>query len=88
MPYATAEPLICLARVPGGIPFGAPDGGMTHLFVFVCTHDERQHLCTLARLALMFSSDLPARLLAVDDREAALALMLAREAEVVQQRRP
>jgi PTS system nitrogen regulatory IIA component len=87
MAYATAEPLICLARVPAGIPFGAPDGQMTDLFVFVCSHEERQHLCVLARLALMFSGTLPDELRGVDDAQAALELVLAREAEVVRQRR-
>ncbi|MGD8451721.1 MAG: PTS sugar transporter subunit IIA [Phycisphaerae bacterium] len=87
MPYATAEPLICVARVPGGIPFGAPDGGMTYVFVFVCSHEERQHLCVLARLALMFCSDMALRLRDIDDAETALAAMLEREAEIVASRR-
>ncbi len=55
LPYATAEPLVCIARVPAGVPFGAPDGGMTDLFVLICSHEERQHLRTLARLALMIN---------------------------------
>jgi len=53
LPYATAEPLLCLGRIDAGVPFGAPDGGLTHLFVLVCCHDERGHLQALARLALM-----------------------------------
>lgn len=53
---AIGEPLICLARVPAGIPFGAPDGRLTDLFVLVCAQDERHHLRTLARLSLLFSS--------------------------------
>lgn len=61
MPYATAEPLICLARVPAGIPFGAPDGRVTDLFVLVVSHEERQHLCTLARLSLLFQDGSLAR---------------------------
>lgn len=85
MPYATAEPLICLARVPAGIAFGAPDGKLTDLFVFVCSHDERQHLCVLARLALMFTTDLPDELRATEDAEAALKLLLAREAATIAQ---
>lgn len=86
MPYATAEPLVCLARVPAGIPFGAPDGRMTDLFVFVCSHEERQHLCVLARLAMMFSTNLPDELRQVDDPDAALELILRREAVIVHQR--
>ncbi|MFH1746261.1 MAG: PTS sugar transporter subunit IIA [Planctomycetota bacterium] len=78
-PYATAEPLVCLARVPAGIPFGAPDGWLTDLFFFVCSHDERQHLCVLARLALMLSGDLPQALREVEDAHEALALILDSE---------
>ncbi len=83
LPYATAEPLICLARIPGGIPFGAPDGGLTDLFVLICSTDERQHLGLLARLAMMFSTDLPERLREVDDAGGALRLMLDTEAAFV-----
>ena len=83
LPYATAEPLICLARIPGGIPFGAPDGRLTDLFVLVCSTDERQHLGLLARLAMMFSTELPERLREVDESAAALRLMLDTEAAFV-----
>jgi PTS system nitrogen regulatory IIA component len=85
LPYATAEPLICLARIPGGIPFGAPDGRLTDLFVLVCATDERQHLGLLARLAMMFSTELPERLRAADGAEQALRLMLDTEAAFVAQ---
>lgn len=85
LPYATAEPLVCLARIVGGIPFGAPDGRLTDLFVLVCANDERQHLGILARLAMMFSTDLPERLRELDDAEAALRLMLETESAFVAQ---
>ena len=85
LPYAIAEPLVCLARVPAGIPFGAPDGRLTDLFVLVCAVDERQHLGILARLAMMFSTDLPDRLRPVDDPQEALKLMLETEAAFVAQ---
>ncbi len=83
LPYATAEPLICLARVPGGVPFNAPDGRLTDLFVLVCANDERQHLGILARLAMMFSTDLADRLRAVETAPEALRLMLDTEEEFV-----
>jgi PTS system nitrogen regulatory IIA component len=86
LPYATAEPLICLARVPAGIPFGASTGGLTDLFVLVCCHDERQHLQTLARLALLFNSDLPDRLRQAEDAEKALESMLSTERALLQKR--
>lgn len=56
LPYATAEPLICIGIVPAGVPFGAPDGRLTDIFVLICSHDDRQHLRVLARLAMMFNS--------------------------------
>ncbi len=79
LPYAVAEPLVCLGRVTAGIPFGAPDGRLTDLFILVCATGERQHLGILARLAMMFSTDLPDRLRQTDDRETALQLMLETE---------
>lgn len=81
LPYATADALVCVARVPAGLPFGAPDGGLTELFVLVCCHDERRHLQTLARLALLFSSDLPQQLRLTEDPAEALELILAAERE-------
>jgi PTS system nitrogen regulatory IIA component len=85
LPFATAEPLVCLARVPAGIPFGAPDGRLTDLFVLVCATDERQHLGILARLAMMFTTDLPARLRETETADAALQMMLETEAAFVAQ---
>lgn len=85
LPYATAEPLVCLGRIPGGVPFGAPDGRLTDLFVLVCANDERQHLGILARLAMMFSTDLPAKLREVETSPEALELMLATEVAFVAQ---
>jgi PTS system nitrogen regulatory IIA component len=85
LPYATAEPLVCLARVPRGIPFGAPDGRLTDLFVLVCANDERQHLGILARLAMMFSTELPDALRQAETAEAALRLTLDTEAAFIAQ---
>ncbi|MBU0637365.1 MAG: PTS sugar transporter subunit IIA [Planctomycetes bacterium] len=86
LPYATAEPMLCLARVPAGIPYGAPDGRLTDLFVLVCCHDERQHLLALARLALLFNSDLPQALREADGPEEALTLVLATERQMLRKR--
>lgn len=83
LPYATAEPLLALARVPAGIPFGAPDGELTYLFVLVCSHDERRHVQVLARLSLMFQTDLPQRLIAIDDPDEALQTILQTERELL-----
>jgi PTS system nitrogen regulatory IIA component len=86
-PYATAEPLLCLARVPAGIPFSAPDRMLTDLFVLVISHDEREHLHVLARLSQMFVTDLPADLREIDDAEAALTLVLQTERQLLAARR-
>jgi PTS system nitrogen regulatory IIA component len=86
LPYATAEPIICLARVPAAIPFGAPDGRLTDLFVLVCCHDERQHLLALARLALLFSGDLPEILRETEDAAEALELVLETERKLLRKR--
>jgi PTS system nitrogen regulatory IIA component len=85
LPYATAEPLVCLAHIPGGIPFGAPDGRLTDLFALVCATDERQHLGMLARLAMMFSTDLPDRLRQLESAAEALQVMLDTEADFIAQ---
>ena len=87
LPLAPAEPLICLARVPAGIPFGAPDGGMTDLFFLILSHEERWHLHVLARLALMLTTDLPQRLREAESSEDALAAILQTETELLKSRR-
>lgn len=80
LPYAFAEPLICVARVPSGLPFSAPDGRLTDLFVLVCCLDERSHLSCLARLAMMFSNtNLADELRDTDDRTSALARLISAE---------
>jgi len=86
MPYATAEPLVCVARVPAGVPFGAPDGRLTDLLFFVCSHEERAHLCVLARLALMLNSDLPNRLRAAESPPEALELIIESETSLLARR--
>jgi len=87
LPYATAEPLLCLARTRKGIPFSAPDRKLTDLFVLVVSHDERQHLHVLARLSQMFVTDLPVALRETGDAEAALTLVLQTERQLLAGRR-
>ncbi|MBN2448127.1 MAG: PTS sugar transporter subunit IIA [Phycisphaerae bacterium] len=86
-PYATGEPLICLARVPHGLPFGASDGHLTDLFVFVCSHDPRQHLHVLARLSMLFTSELPDKLREAESPAEALQLVLETESRLLEQRK-
>ena len=81
--WATAEPLICLGRVPAGVPFGAPDGGLTDIFVMICVNDERLHLALLARLARMFNTDLAPVLRETEDSEEALHYMIQTELAIL-----
>jgi PTS system nitrogen regulatory IIA component len=48
---AQGEAIIAFARTSRGIPFGAPDGGLTDLFFLVSCRDARTHLSVLARLS-------------------------------------
>lgn len=86
LPDATSEPLLCLARVPAGIPFGAPDGRTTDLFVLLISHEEREHLRTLARLSQLFSTDLAERLRACESADAALQLVVECETRLLAER--
>lgn len=89
MPYATAEPLICVARVPNPIAFGAPGGSLTRLFILICNHDNEAHLHVLARLMRMLEHELVEDLLAIEDPAGALELMIAYEERIVKSlRRP
>lgn len=57
LPYDIAESFIVVGLTPGGIPFGAEDGGLTRLFFLICCKDDSTHLHVLARLARMLSDD-------------------------------
>lgn len=50
---AQGESVIAIARTGTGIPFGAPDGGLTDLFFLVSCRDADTHLRVLARLSRM-----------------------------------
>ncbi len=82
MPYVSAEPLICFARLGKGIGYGSPYGGLTDLFFLICCHDDRQHLHVLARLVRMLDDATVQKLREVETAEDALALLIERE-EVV-----
>ncbi len=84
--YATAEPLICIGRVQAGVPFGASDGQLTDLFVLLISHDERRHLHVLARLAMLFSTDLPDALRAAESSDEALSLIIQCEQDLLSRR--
>lgn len=85
MPYATAEPMICLARAPQGIPFDAPDGSLTNLFFLICNHDDRAHLYVLARLMRILDRETVEELQNMMEADAALALLIRREESLTRQ---
>jgi PTS system nitrogen regulatory IIA component len=83
MPYVSAEQLICVARSPNGIGFGAPDGGLTRLFFLICCHTDRYHLHVLARLMRILDDSTIAQLLEVESREELLEVLITAERNVV-----
>lgn len=50
LPEAMGQSLIAFGRTESGIPFGAPNRGLTDLFFLVLCRDSRTHLHVLARL--------------------------------------
>jgi PTS system nitrogen regulatory IIA component len=50
---AQGDAMIAFGRTASGIPFGAPDGGLTDLFFLVSCRDAATHLRVLARLSRM-----------------------------------
>lgn len=79
LPWATAEPLLCVARVPAGVHFAAPDHRLTDLFFLVCSHDERHHLHVLARLSQLLKTDLPGAIREAEDGRQARRVLLEAE---------
>ncbi len=49
--YLFLDDFLVIAYVPGGVPFGSPDGKYSDLFFMPCSQDDRTHLYMLARLA-------------------------------------
>jgi PTS system nitrogen regulatory IIA component len=54
MAHALGESVIAFGRTAGGVPFGAPKGGLTDLFFLVCCREQKTHLRVLARLSRLF----------------------------------
>lgn len=81
LPYATAEPILVVARTISGIGFGAPDGRLTSLFFMTCSEDDRHHLHIIARLCRILHDD--NIILALHDAETAEEMMeLIRKREI------
>ncbi|MDX1969237.1 MAG: PTS sugar transporter subunit IIA [Planctomycetaceae bacterium] len=53
LPEAIGQSIIAFGRTESGIPFGAPNRGLTDLFFLVLCRDSRTHLQVLARLGRM-----------------------------------
>ncbi len=84
MPYASAEPLICVARTTRGIAFGSPYHDLSRLFFLICCHDDRHHLRVLARLMRILTPETIDSLMVVEEREAMLQTLLDKEKRVLE----
>ena len=68
--YLILDSFLVIARVPGGIPFGAQDGELTDLFLMPCANNDRIHLHMIARIALLLQkSDFAGELRSCDTAE-------------------
>ncbi len=85
MPYVSAEPLICVARLGSGLGFGAPKGELTRLFFLICCHTDRTHLQVLARLMRILDDNVVDLLLAAETPEELLEVLISKEQSVVAQ---
>jgi PTS system nitrogen regulatory IIA component len=52
-PFMFMDSFIAVGRTLSGVPFSAPDGGLTDLFFLIGCGDDRAHLHILARLCAM-----------------------------------
>jgi nitrogen PTS system EIIA component len=85
LPNALGEPVIAFGRTASGIPFGAPRGILTDIFILVCCRDDRSHLRTLARLARILRSDgLLDELRAAETPRATFELLAAAERGLIE----
>jgi nitrogen PTS system EIIA component len=67
--YLFLENFLVIGRIPGGVPFGAIDNKLTDLFIMPCTMDDKLHLYTITRIAMMLQkTDLAERLRTAADR--------------------
>lgn len=52
-PYMFDDSFIVMGKAVHPLPFGAPDGKMTDIFLLICCQDDRIHLHVLARICMM-----------------------------------
>ena len=86
LPDAHGESLIAFGRTMTGIPFGAPNGGLTDLFFLVLCRDSKSHLQVLARLGRMLqSSGFVDQLRETSDSQATFQLICETEEQIATQ---
>lgn len=83
MPYASADPFICVARLSSGVWYGSPYRDVTRLFFLICSHEDRHHLRTLARLVRILDGDMIDQLMQVDSPEELLQMLITKEQQIV-----
>lgn len=83
MPYVSAEPFICVARLPKGIGFGSVYGELTQLFFLICCHQDNHHLRVLARLVRLLSPETVSALHMVESRDELLQILIDVETGIV-----
>jgi len=82
MPYVSAEPMVCVGRVPRGIGFGSRSRELTRLFFLVCCHEDRHHLQVLARLVRVLHADTVESLMEAATSEELLQILIEKETQV------
>jgi mannitol/fructose-specific phosphotransferase system IIA component (Ntr-type) len=83
-PYLASQSFLVLGRSGRPLPFGAPDGKPTDIFLLLCCLDDRLHLRVLARLcALHHTTDFLARLRAAAGAEEMRAACIEAERQVL-----
>jgi len=83
LPEAMGQSIIAFGRTESGIPFGAPNRGLTDLFFLVLCRDSRTHLHVLARLGrLIQQPGFLDQLRSTEDSAAAHELIVATEQQL------
>ena len=83
-PAVLGEPVIAYGRTHAGIPFGAPNGGLSDIFFLVCCRDQSTHLKVLARLSrLLLKPGLIDELRGADTVAATFQLLEGAERELM-----
>lgn len=83
VPDALGQSIVAFGRTGSGIPFGAPNRGLTDLFFLVLCRDSRTHLHVLARLGrLIQTPGFLDSLRAAETNQAAYEVIAAADAKI------